>query len=255
MYNTRYLDDVTRNFSVPVERGRVSIRESVAARSGEIWPGRAQCRPNMRFTLERDGARERGDLCAKHYDSAATHTLGLFSSQCLCRFPKKLGIAVMRENEYTATALSAILARFPLLPENCFYDNACSLSRSIVLRFPTIVKSTRILCDRYHYRSHSCPSVFDPDSYVPCDRLATSGAEALNSRLAVSRNHIRFLSGRNLVPFLMAKVIFLNLRAMIRRRVGRSDIEDVYVNMHAKDMIKCTCERCSYEQTYPTLPH
>lgn len=55
--------------------------------------------------------------------------------------------------------------------------------------------------------------------------MATSGAESLNRTFASSREHIRFLSGQNLMPFLFAKAIFVNMRARLRDSTGRQDVE------------------------------
>ena len=133
----------------------------------------------------------------------------------------------------------------PVIPSHIFYDNACNLLKSMMLRFPRLAVEARLLCDRFHYRTHTCPSVFDPDTFSTCDNLLTSGAEAINSRLATSRSHIRFLSGENLVPFLFVKILFLNLRANVRRTTKKKDIEDVDVFKYARNSVPCRCDRCT----------
>lgn len=151
----------------------------------------------------------------------------------------------MRESESIATALTALISRFNVLPRVTFYDNACNFVRSVRLRLPWVLEESNILTDRFHYRSHRCSSLFDPDSFPFCDGLQTSGAEALNRRWAASRNSIRYLTGDNLVPFLYARAIFLNLRARARTRFGVQDVEDADINGMLDEILPCACRRCS----------
>ena len=150
----------------------------------------------------------------------------------------------MCEAESVSTALSAFLTRFPNLPPVPFYDNACNLA-SVALRFPWMFDSTTFLCERFHYRSHSCSSLFDPDTYPMCDDLLTFGAEALNRKLTASRNHIRYLAGRKLVPFLYVRALFLNLHSHMRDSKNYSGVEDLYMSQMADKFMPCLCTRCT----------
>lgn len=86
--------------------------------------------------------------------------------------------------------------------------------------------------------------MFDPDTFAQCDGLQTSGAESLNRRFAASRNHIRYLAGDNLVPFIYAKTVFLNLRTRARQNFDTEDIEDIDVNALFDEIVPCRCVRC-----------
>ena len=131
----------------------------------------------------------------------------------------------MKTSETLSTAFSALVSRFRLLPDVVYYDNACNLARSIILRCPWVLKETRICYDRFHNKSHTCSSAFDPDSYPAFENHKTSGAESMNSRWATSRTHIRFLNGENLIPFITANATFLNIRAMYRDIKKTKDVE------------------------------
>lgn len=205
-----------------------TIANSEAAKCGELFPVRPLVRPRVRFK-NASGGDLWNDDCSKQYRFHPSHTPGLFTIQCVCARPKLLGITVMSESEGIATALSSLITRFPNLPGTTFYDNACNFVRSIRLRLLWVLDETDVLTDRFHYRSHRCCSLFDPDTFPNCDKLLTSGAEALSKRIATSRNHIRYLSGPNLIPLLYARSLFINIRARVREFVEDDDIEDVDV--------------------------
>lgn len=225
------------------ESGLLPIAASSASRSGEIHPGRPLVRPRIQFTSSsgRDGWSEE---CSKNYRHGLNHSPGLFTVQCTCSHPKLLVISVMSSSESVPTALTAVLSRFPTFPRVAFYDNACNLARSISLRFPWVAEKMRVLCDRFHYRSHKCGPEFDPDSYSDCNRFLTSGAECLNRQWSSSRNNIRFLSGDNLIPFLYARAVFINFRAHLRDEKNTQDIEDENVVEIGSRLMPCQCTRC-----------
>ena len=225
------------------ESGLLAVSASSAARTGELYPGRPLVRPRVRFNNGgcRDGW---SDECTKSYRHGQNHSPGLFTLQCACVHPKLLGISVMMSSESVSTALTAVISRFKTLPEIAFYDNACNLARSVTLRFPWVNEKMKILCDRFHYRTHKCGPEFDPDSYADCSDLLTSGAESLNRQWSVSRSNIRFLSGQNLIPFLYARAIFINLRAHLRDERKAQDIEDQNVINIASKLMPCKCSRC-----------
>ena len=219
------------------------MSRSVAARTGELFPGRPLVRPRVKF-CNALGTDEWSDECEKKYRHGASHSPGLFTLQCACSHPKLIGVSVMLRAESVATALNTLVSRFTTLPHVLFYDNACNLARSVGLRFPWISEKCTILCDRFHYRTHKCGPEFDPDSYTMCNSLLTSGAEALNRQWAASRNNIRYLSGDNLVPFLYARSVFINLRAHLRDRENVVDVEDENIIELALNLIPCSCSKC-----------
>ena len=108
----------------------------------------------------------------------------------------------MLECEAIIRALSVLLSRFKVFPKMTYCGNECNMAKSIILRLPWINKETTIICDRFHYKSHACNSVFDPDSYMSCRNHSTSGAESINRLWYLSKFHLRYLHPENLMPFL-----------------------------------------------------
>lgn len=171
------------------ENGLIADSKSNTARTGELYPGRPLVRTRVRFT-NGNGQEVKSEECSKSYRHGHNHSPGLFTLQCACAHPKLLGISVTIRSESISTALTAVQSRFKELKQVAFYDNACSLACSVMLRFPWVTEKTKILCDRFHYRTHKCGPEFDPDSYTECNDLLTSEAEALNRQWPTFRNNI-----------------------------------------------------------------
>lgn len=129
---------------------RIQVAESDVALSGEIVPGRPVLRPHVRLVNPKSKATDDDDLCAKSYRRRNSHSPGIFTVQCVCRHPKVIGVSVILSKKSTATVLSTLLCRFPVLPRCVFYDNACNLARTSILRFPSILNTSQFLCDRFH---------------------------------------------------------------------------------------------------------
>jgi len=215
-----------------------------AARTGELFPGRPEVRPRIDFG--RDGrSRENTRNCRKLYTKSETHSPGIFTVQCACRNPKLLGLSVMMQCEGVSTALSVLLSRFKRLPQVCYYDNACNMAKSIVLRVPWVNDDCIIACDRFHYRGHTCNSIADPDSYILCDDQSSSGAEAINHLWSFSKSHFRFLNAKNLMPFLAARSVFINVRALLRQEEGKTEIDVRTYRKFIHKKWKCSCHRCN----------
>lgn len=222
------------------------IEDMISA--GEVFPGRPIIRPRVTFheRKEEEKSNSLSDKCAKYYQGARDHSPGLFTVQCICNYPKLFGISVMKKNESVATALSVIFSRFSRLPEVIYYDNACNLHKSVMLRCPWILKKTKLCCDRFHYKSHtSCGPYFDPDSYDHLRLDETSSAESINAQWATSRSHIRFLSGDNIVPFITVRAMFLNVKAYMREYHRTQDIDEYHLPDFIRDKFPCRCIGCS----------
>ena len=218
---------------------------SEASKTGELFPGRPQVRPNIDFGATSKA--ENAASCRKNYSKANSHTPGIFTVQCVCSRPKLLGVSVMTKTEGVSTALSTILSRFKVLHTVCYYDNGCNMARSITLRVPWVNEECLLVCDRFHYSGHTCNSICDPDSYTSCNGHATSGAESINQLWTFSKSHLRFLKPENLMPFIAARAIFLNVRANIRESSGKCDISSQMLVNFVKDRCSCTCDRCNEE--------
>ncbi len=130
----------------------------------------------------------------------------------------------MSECEGISTALSVLLSRFKLLLRVTYYDNGCNMPKSIAIRAPSVNESTLVLCDRFHYKSHSCNSNCDPVNHQSCSVHHTSGAESINQLWNFSKNHVTFLNADNLMPFLLHAILVapLSTTTMNDIQIGKS---------------------------------
>ena len=150
-----------------------------ASEIGVLFPGRPRLRPNINFsnTFEIQNSK----FCRKHYIKYDKHSPGIFTVQCVCRFPKLIGLSAMVDWKGVSNSLSAFLSKFRVLPRVVYNGNACNAYRSIVLSAPSVNDRSLIVCDRLHYRGHLCNSNCDPTVYFRCDEHSTSSAESVNS--------------------------------------------------------------------------
>ena len=139
--------------------------------------------------------------CAKHYKTSKSHSPGLLTVQCACDSPKLLGFIIMTQAESTALALSSILTHFGVPPRAVFYDNACNLLKSVLIRVPWLLGRTRLAVDRLHYKSHKCSAYFNPDSCRQFDMPRTETAESINARIERSLISVRYVKGDKLMFF------------------------------------------------------
>lgn len=151
----------------------------------------------------------------------------------------------MTETEGTSTALSVLLSRFEYLPRVCYYDDGCNMARSIILRVPWVNNTCIVACDRFHYKGHKCNTICDPESYLSCGHHATSSAESVNQLWTFSKSHLRFLRPDNLMPFLAVRSVFINIKACVREKTGKSDISSLEFRSFVRAKWKCSCRRCS----------
>lgn len=77
-----------------------------------------------------------------------------------------MGFYVMTRTEGVGTAMSTLLSRFKVLRGVCYYDNACNMAKSTVLRVPWVNNECILVCDRFYYKGHKFSSICDPGSYV-----------------------------------------------------------------------------------------
>ncbi len=153
---------------------------AIASRTRVFFPGRNLVRPRIDF-----GSSSRAENlmpCRKNYRKSDSPPPGIFTVQCCCRFPKLIGLSVMSECERISTALYALLSRSKLLPRVTCYDNSCIMAKSIAVRARWVKKSNLVLCDRFHYKPHSCNSVCDPDIHQSCSAHYTSGAKSIKQQ-------------------------------------------------------------------------
>ena len=115
------------------------------------------------------------------------------------------------------------------------------MSKSVLLRVPWINEECLIVCDRFHYRAHTCNSNWDPDSYLSCNKHSSPSAEAINHLWTFSKSHLRFLRPENVMPFLTARSVFINLRAVIRRKKGKAELNAKIFRTTIREMWNCEC--------------
>lgn len=151
----------------------------------------------------------------------------------------------MQECEGISTSQSVLIVRFRNLPKVFYYDKACNVSKSNILRWPWVNEGCAIECNRFHYHSQICNSVWDTSSYLLCDEHATSGAEAMNHLLNFSKSHPRFLRPDNLMLFLAAQPMLVNIRAFTRGETGKSDNKVKKFREFVRDKWKCKCKICT----------
>ena len=80
--------------------------------------------------------------------------------------------------------------------------------------------------------------------YPSCSSHCTSSAETLNGLWSKCKNHIRFLRGDNLVPFIFARALYINVKSMARKELDVSDLEDVNLLQLVNNKIPCFCDLC-----------
>lgn len=133
-----------------------------AEKTGICFPARSMCRPLIVFDVPESAHG------TKQYTRSETHSNAIMTLKCACDYPKLLGFIVMKKPESTALTLSSFLTHFPVPPRHVFYDNACNLFSSAILRVPWLLHMTRMIVDRFHFVSHKC-SAFRPVRLLfPC---------------------------------------------------------------------------------------
>lgn len=221
---------------------------SEAQRTGEIFPGRPIIRTGLDFGPS--SRKENARINRKCYNKSNSHSRGIFTVQCVCLHSKLLGVSVMMEMEVVSKALSVLLSRFAPLPRVCYYDNACNMAKSIVLHVPWVNDKCLVVCDRFHYKGHTRNSICDPSSYTSCNEHGTSAAESINYFWNFSKTHLRHMNPDNVMPFLAARAVMLNVRAFTRKSTGKSDINPKMFQEYVANSFACICSRFGSHQVH-----
>jgi hypothetical protein len=219
---------------------------------GSFFPGRIPCRPSVKFSTRSKRSSEDVQYCNKRYETTRTHSPGLIVAACCCEKPKILGISVLTEPESVSTAVSVVLSHFRILPASVIYDNACNMASSLATRAMWIFHRTKFVLDRFHGSAHTCGPTFHANEYPSLDPIKTASCESVNSLLGMNKPSIRYLRDANLVPFVLARAAFLNLKAQFRERTGIVDVEGHWIQMRDlfNSLVPCLCTRCaSIEET------
>ena len=206
-----------------------------SAETGISFPGRRQYRPLFRFDQMED------KHCGKRYASSSTHTPGVLVVMCACSHPKLIGFIVMTRAESTSLALSSVLMFFQKPPAVMLYDNACNTLDAALLRLPWLMMYSLLIVDRFHYKGHTCNSLFDADMYRLLDAIKSSAAESINAKIKRALYHMRFSRGNLLVYYLNVRFALLNLTTIYCEWTGKSDVEDIDLNEFYANLVQCNC--------------
>lgn len=113
----------------------------------------------------------------------------------------------MDQCEGRSTALSMLLSRLHTVPRAWHYNIGCNMLKFLVLRFPWMNYDCLIASNRFHYHTHKCNVVTDPDSYNLYRHHKTSTAESINRHWTFSKSHVWVLSPENLIPYLAIRSV------------------------------------------------
>ena len=228
--------------------GSVSVKELEADEaavngcfSGFFFPGRSKYRKDFLFDKS-----EKFD-CNKLYVASKKFSPGVLTIQCCCETPQLLGYVVMIRAESTSLALNSMLTHFQIPPRVVYYDNACNLAKSVMLRAPWLLHLSKFIVDRFHYKGHTCCELYDAESYDCMDVDRTTTAESFNARLEKSVPYLRFVKAENLIPQLNIRFALLNIASRYRRRFRTDDLEDCDLWEFFRETVPCLCEGCCHE--------
>lgn len=118
-----------------------------ASETGQVFP----INPLVRLCIDfgRSKRVENSMSCRKNYRESDTHSPGIFTVQCVCRYPKLIEVSVMDECEGISTALIVLMSRFKEAPSVCYCDNGCNILKSVALRIPWLNDKFLIVSDRF----------------------------------------------------------------------------------------------------------
>lgn len=105
---------------------------SEGQRTGKFFPGRPQIR--LLMTFRNLPKKENSWTCRKNYLKSDSPSPEIFTFQSACQYPKLIGISVKQEFNGVSTTLSILRSRFSILPQFCYHQHACNMSRYITLR-------------------------------------------------------------------------------------------------------------------------
>lgn len=210
--------------------------------SSYVFPGRQRVRNGVTFDKVDKQA------CTKNNVKGRTSAVpSIFTVQCACTHPKIFGFLLPNKCESISAALSAIITHFPIPPRNIWYDNACNTYDSGMLRILWLMRWSRLLVDRYnHCTGHNCSNVFNGDLHNDLDQDRSVAAEVIDSVINKGTNHIAYLDGKNVKPFMKGVFAYVNSAAAVRDKVRRDDLEDDDVEGLISDMYTCNCETCTH---------
>lgn len=78
-----------------------------------------------------------------------------------------------------------------------------------------------MIVDRFHFTEHTCSKFYNGSLHSILDDDRTVAAEVINAVIDKCSNHINYLEGRTVAPFMKMIFAHLNACAHVRERSGR----------------------------------
>lgn len=175
-----------------------------------VFPGRRLLRARMRT----DG-KDTSD-CTKHYYKSRPHMTSSISLQCPCEHPKIIRFTLLKEIDSIAMAISTVIAFLNFPPRTEWYDNACNMYDSALLRATFLLRYYALIVDRFHFKGHTCSNQYNTARYKSLTRQRSTAAEVMNAVVEKSANFIRYLKGTNVKPYLKILFAVHNFKSMLK---------------------------------------
>lgn len=203
-----------------------------------VFPGRQQLR--VPFKTDRKDKMD----CTKKYYTSRPNVSSFISLQCPCHHPKIIGFTLIKEVETIAMAISTIMAFLRFTPRTFWYDNACNLYDSALLRMPFLLRTSYLMVDRFHYHGHTCSNHYNPNRYHSLIKQRSVAAEVMNAVLEKSAGFIRYLKGRNVKSYLKILFAMHNFTSMIKDDLNRKELPLLEYGELYNERFPCTCMLC-----------
>lgn len=213
-----------------------SIRNDVETMC--VFPGRNL----LRLPLKTDG-KDKMD-CTKKYFKRRPNVTCFISLQCPCEHPKIIGFTLIKEVESLVMAISTLIAflRFP--PRTIWYDNACNMYDSALLRMPYLLRTCYLMVYRFHYHGHTCSNHFNPNRYLTLLKQRSTAAEVLNALLKKFCGFIRYLKRQNVKPYLRILFAIHNFKSLVKDGLNRKELPLVDFTKYYNTQFVCSCVLC-----------
>lgn len=124
-----------------------------------VFPGHVTHRPSIKTVGKVKSE------CTNNYFNSRNNLTSFLSLQCPCDHPKIIGFTLLRQADSIAMGLSTIMGYLNIPPRTLWYDNACNLYDSGLLRTTFLLRSCYFIVDRFHYQGHTCGSHYNADRY------------------------------------------------------------------------------------------
>lgn len=212
-----------------------------ASRTGHLYPGRKAMRPAIEFSADPIAS------CNKEYPVSRALSPGLLIFCCGCQNPIIQGLSAMTAAESRCFMWSVVLVF--LLTESLefvFYDNACGLRQSVVLRALWSLRKPRLLVDRFHIQGHVCGPAFDAEVMHVANNSRSASVECVNALIGAVKASMRYIRPENYLAFSGLRALLLNVSAKWRKLTGATDCDTADLSVLGNILMPCGCHRCEH---------